>query len=367
MAKDKLRVAIIGTGMIAHAAHIPAWQDLSDHVDIVACADIVEKRATATAEYLGECRGYGDPQEMLEEIQPDIVSVCTPNCYHKKWTIASLQAGAHVLCEKPIAPGYQDAVEMYKVADRMDRVLFVGQSMRFSNQYMAAKELADEGRLGEVYYAETGAMRRRGVPKWGQFHMQEHSGGGPLFDIGVHVLDALLWIIGSPKVVAASGMTYTKIANQGEDLATSLSASGAPAGVLSPRSYDYREFDVEDLGVGLLRLENGGTICLRASWAANVPEGTGKTIIAGTEAGLTFNPLTLITTEGRYLADIAVETPPDRDVPFYGHYGETAHFLRVIRDEEEMQVKREQVLNVTRALEAIYLSSQEGHEIRIDD
>ena len=143
-------------------------------------------------------------------------------------------------------------------------------------------------------------MRRRGVPKWGMFHMREHSGGGPLCDIGVHVLDALLWIMGNPKVTAASGAAYLKIANQDEGLKMSLADSGAPVGVFDPRPYDPHEFDVEDMAAGFLRLENGATISITASWAANVPEGVGGTFILGTLGGLRLRPLTLVRNIGSY-------------------------------------------------------------------
>ncbi len=184
----KLGVAIIGTGMIANIAHIPAWQALKDQVEFVGMADALPERAKATAKSVGltEDKGYGDPVKMLEECKPDIVSVCTPNCFHKQWTIEALKHGAHVLCEKPIAPGYADALEMYKVAEQVGKVLFVGQSSRFMPEAEAAKEIVSTGVLGDVYYAETSACRRRGVPKWGQFHIKEDNGGGPVYDIGVH-------------------------------------------------------------------------------------------------------------------------------------------------------------------------------------
>lgn len=365
MAHSKLKVGLIGTGMICNISHVPAWRALADDVEIVGAADVVADHARGTAEAHGIPHWYDDPQRMLDELQPDIVSVCTPNRYHKPWTLAALAAGAHVLCEKPIATSYQDAVEMYDAAEAAGRLLMVGQSLRFRAEGLAAKALAETGCLGEAYYAEAGAMRRRGVPTWGQFHMAEHSGGGPIYDIGVHALDLVMWLVGSPRVVAVSGATYTKLANRDEGLITSQAASGAPEGVPSARPYDYREFDVEDLGVGFLRLENGMTVVLRASWAANIPEGTGTTFILGTKAGMALNPLRIIGTLGPYQADT---TPllPDRDESFaMGHIREAAHFLRAIRGEEELSVKREEVLNVIHALDALYRSAQLGAEVRL--
>lgn len=368
MAQDKLKVAVIGVGMIANAAHIPAWKDLPNDVEIVGVMDIYENNAATTAKMNGIPKWYTNAEKMLEELKPDIVSVCTPNCYHKQYTIMALEAGAHVLCEKPVATSAQDAAAMFDAADKAGKLLFVGQTMRWSGTVIAAKEFADAGKLGEVYYAETASLRRRGVPKWGMFHMAEHNKGGPLYDIGVHSLDALLWILGSPKVLSASGATYLKIANKDEGLKTSLADSGAPLGLFTPRPYDYREFNVEDFGVGFMRLEGGGTIYLKASWAANIAEGMGGTYIVGTEGGLKLQPLTYVTNMGSYQVDVTPRVPADRNVAFYGHYKECEHFVKVIRGEEkELLVKRHEALNVMRALDAIYKSAAEGKEVWVDD
>jgi predicted dehydrogenase len=363
---SKLKVAIIGTGMIANAGHIPAWKNLKEDVEVVAVFNHQEEKARRTAQRHGIPHVYSDCAQMLAEQQPDIVSVCTPNVLHKPYTIQALEAGAHVLCEKPIATSHADAVEMFDTADQVNRVLFVGQSARFTNAVAAAKEFAASGQLGEIYYAETSLLRRRGVPTWGRFHMEAYSGGGPLYDLGVHALDTLLWLMGNPSVVAASGATYAKLATRDEGLVTSLADSGAPIGVFDPRPYDYREFDVEDLAVGLLRLENDVTISVKASWAANVPEGIGGTFILGTQGGLKLWPLALARNMGSYQVDVTPRIPSEPNIPFYGHWNETAHLLRVIRGEEEPLVKRAEVLNVIRALEGLYRSAEQGREVQFD-
>ena len=362
MAK-KLKVGVIGTGMIAVAGHIPAWQNLEDDVEIVAVADILEDRAKLVAKSEGIPHAYGDWVAMLEELDLDIVSVCTPNTYHKEQTIAALQAGAHVLCEKPVATCRADAVEMFDEAEAQGRHLMVGQTARFSERSKAAKEICDGGRLGEIYYAETFFLRRRGIPTWGQFHMKEHSGGGPVYDLGVHAIDLLFWLMGTPAVVAVSGVAYTKLGNRDEGLATSLAESGAPLGVLTPRPYDYKDFDVEDMAAGFIRLAGGGAVAFKTSWAANVPENAGSTMILGTDGGLVLDPLTLVTNMGSYQVNVQPRVPADRKVAFSGHWGETAHFVEVVRGQAELLVTREQVLNVIGTLDALYQSAASGKEV----
>ena len=367
MTGSRFKVALIGAGMIANAAHLPAWKELADEIELVGVMDIYERNAQATAERHGIPRAFTDAGQMLAETRPDIVSVCSPNRYHKEHTILALEARAHVWCEKPVATSASDAAAMFDTAERMGKRLLVGQTMRWSGTVLAAKEFADMGRLGEMYYAETASLRRRGVPTWGMFHMAEHSAGGPLYDIGVHSLDSLLWIMGNPKVISASGATYLKFANQDEGLKTSLADSGAPLGLFTPRPYDHREFDVEDMGLGLMRLEGGATIYLKASWAANTPEGLGGTFVLGTEGGLKLQPLTYVSNMGSYQVDVSPRVPAERDVAFFGHYKHAEHVLRAVRGEEEPLVKRAEALNVMRALDAIYQSAEAGSEVLVED
>jgi predicted dehydrogenase len=195
--------------------------------------------------------------------------------------------------------------------------------------------------------------------------MREHNAGGPLYDLGVHVIDSLYWIMGNPAVKSVSGMTYLELGNKDEGLVTSLSESGAPVGTFTPRPYDYREFNVEDLATGYIRLENGATILLRTSWAVNMPENWGMAI-AGTKAGLALPPLKIIENQGRYQSEVSLKVLANQNVPFPGHWRCVENFIGVLCGREEQLVKEAEVLNVIRTIEGLYRSAEEGREIVLD-
>jgi len=361
-----LKVAVIGNGMIANVAHIPAWKHLTDDVEVVAVADPRDEVAEETARRYGIPKSYKDPQKMLNEVKPDIVSVCTPNVYHREWTLAALKAGANVLCEKPITTSYVGAKEMFDTARAGGRLLYVSQTSRFTTDYMAAKEVAKSGRLGRIYYGEIAAIRRRGIPMWGFFHMKEHNAGGPLYDLGVHIIDALFWMMDNPAVASVSGATYLELGNKNENLATSLADSGAPAGTFRPRTYDWHEFNVEDLATGYIRMQDGATILFRTSWAVNMPENY-AVYLAGTQAGLALPGPKIIENDGRYMAEIALKVQPNQNVNFPGHWRVVENFVGVLKGKEEQVVKEAEVLNVIRTIEALYRSAEEKREIRIGE
>lgn len=366
MAEERLRVGIIGTGMIATRAHLPGWQDQAAHAEVVALADALEDRARRLAAREGIAHAYRDWRTMLDEQDLDVVIVATPNCYHKEQSIAALEAGANVLCEKPAATCHDDAKAMFDAAAAAGKVLFIGQSARFMHRATAAKGMIDDGRLGEIYFAETVGMRRRGVPKWGQFHMKAHSAGGTLLDTGVHAIDLLYWLMGNPKPVTVSCATYAKIGNRDEGIFTSDKESGAFEGATTPRPYRWRDFDVEDLAAGFIRLEGGATVMIKSAWAANIPENVNATTLLGVDGGIVMDPLTLVTNMGRYQTNVEPLLPEEEHGWFTGQRREAEHFIKVIRGQEDLRVRREEVLSVMKTLDALYRSAAEGREVRVE-
>lgn len=347
---ELLKVGIIGAGGIARFAHIPGWKNLPEEVELVAICDIIPERAVKQAEENGIPHAYGSASEMLAHHELDIVSVCVHNSAHRDCTIMALEASANVMCEKPIAMNSGQAEEMIAAAKKAGKLLTVGQNQRFAAESQVAKQLIDDGLLGDVYYGETMTLRRRGIPGWGVFHIKKYSGGGPLIDIGVHGLDLVLWLMGNPEPVAVSGVTYQKFGKR-QDVAFTWGGD-----------WDRDEFDVEDMALGFIRLENGATIVLRMSWAANVEDDLNCMRVLGTEGGLKNPPLTLF----RELSGRTVDTTPTW-LPQVerSHFEEMKHFAAVVRGEVEMIVQPWQSLQVQRILDALYESAEKGSEVRI--
>jgi predicted dehydrogenase len=369
MTSNKQRVALIGTGMIANCAHIPAWKNLKDRVDIVGVCDIRPAAARETALRHNIAWHGTDADEMLAAVQPDIVSVCTPNLFHKEMTLKALRAGAHVVCEKPLTLHHRDAVEMYDAARTAGKQLFANQSMRFRHDFLAAKKLIDEEALGTIYFAEFNRIRRRGVPRWGFFHMKDKNGGGAFCDIGVHFLDALNWMVGNPGIVAVSGSASDLISHLPTDVPPRLADSGAYAGVFTPHPYDPAEFSVEDLAVGSIRFANGLTCLFKVAWAINQPEEFSISL-SGSKAGLRIPSMELYGTANGFLTDTKALVHDEmayKDVTFNGHWYLFEHILAVLDGRETLMIREEEILNVVAAIEAFYRSAASGREVRIDE
>ncbi len=369
---NKLKVAIIGCGMIANSAHFPALNVLRKEglVEVVGVADIREIAAKETAERHNVEKWYTDPQAMLDELKPDFVAVCTPNNYHKEWTIKALESGADVACEKPMALSLADAKEMWETAEKCGKRLFPCQCMRWRNYMQQAKQLIDSGELGEVYFSDVEFIRRIGIPTWGMFHMKEHNFGGPFCDLGVHLIDSLLWLVGDPKVVSVSGSAFTKIANQGENIHLSIAESGAYSGAFTPRPYDYKEFDVEDFSTGFMRLDNGMSVNFKFSWALNLPTTNLDFKICGTKGGLHVNKETLYKNVGKYQAESAMKWFDNGEfsgVPFEQHRYMYRNILNSLAGKEDYLITKEQNLEVAKVIECFYKSAELGREVRADE
>jgi predicted dehydrogenase len=346
---DKLRVGVIGLGM--GRFHIANYQTHPD-AEVVAIADTDEKRLAEVGDKYGVPGRYTVAEEMLAHEHLDVVSVATPNKFHKPLTIAALEAGCHVLCEKPMAMSALEGREMIAAAHRAGKRLMINFSYRFSEQSMALKEQVESGILGDVYYARTIWHRRRGLPGFGGWFGQKAlSGGGPLIDLGVHRLDLALWLMNYPQPAWVMASTYNPIASE---LARKQGAA----------------YDVEDLAVGLIKFTNGATVEIEASWAANIAEREMmETRLFGTKGGLVQRNLE---ETYKFEAEMYLELngsqfdvklhPPSKAVP-----GAMYHFIDSIIHDTPNIATAEEGLLVMQILDAIYASAACGEPVRIDE
>ncbi len=345
-----MKIVIVGAGFATRVVHLPGYKGVG--APVAALCDLLEERAQALAQQYGIPKVYSDWREMLEREQPGVVSVCLPNVMHREVTLAALEAGAHVLCEKPLATSVVEAREMFEAARSAGRILMAAQHLRFSAEARAIKRVIDGGALGEIYHAEANALRRLGIPTWGVFHQKAQSAGGPLFDIGVHILDQTLWLMGNPRPARVSAVTQQRFGRRPEIAAIFRNA------------WDPERFDVEDFGVAFVRFENGGDLLLRASWAAHIAEREQfGSFIAGTEGGVTTNPPALF-----HLRDGVLANEEFRHLQPRNTYEVQARaFLAAVRGEREPDVREEETMNVQRILNAAYRSAEEGREVAVEE
>lgn len=358
-----LRVGVIGLGFIGTAKHLPGLASLGDEVQIVAFCDLEIERAEGARANYGAEGSYAttDWRQVVADESLDVVHVCTWNTTHCEITVAALEAGKHVLVEKPMAVTGAEARLMAATAERVGRKLTVGYQYRFRQDSQYVRATVDEGRLGEIYHARAHAVRRRGVPVWGCFMDKSKQGGGPLIDLGTHALDLALWFMGDHEVASVTGSVYSKLRDKPEG------NIGMP--------WDPARFEVEDSAFGLVTMKSGATVFLEAAWALNVKASREACVtLMGTEGGADTEQV-----GGEYEATLngvaggkLYELRPTLDAGYFGASGEAPsgfavmgaaearQWVDAIRHDTDPLVLPAQAAVVTEVLEAIYRSSETG-------
>jgi len=343
----RLRVGVVGLGI--GRMHIDGWRQ-HPQVDVVAIADTDAQRLAQVGEQFGIAQRYAGLEAMLDAQPLDVVSICTPNKFHKELTLKALAAGCHVLCEKPMAMSAAEGREMLEAATRAERRLMINFSFRFTAQSRALKAQVDAGVFGEFYFGRSVWHRRKGMPGFGGwFGTKALSGGGPLIDLGVHRLDLALWLMGYPKPTWVMGGTYDPLARQAAERA------GKP-------------FDVEDLAAAFIRFDNGASLVLEASWAAHIQERElMETRLLGTRAGLlqknldegyTFDAQVFTEQHGSAF-DMHLHTTDEAAPPAMHAYAEA------ILTGRPHPAPAEEGLRVMEILDAIYESARSGRPVEM--
>lgn len=356
-----VKIGIIGCGGIANGKHLPSLSKIKN-VELVAFCDIVVERAEKAAKQYGteDAVIVEDYKALLSDPEIEVVHVLTPNISHAEISIAAMEAGKHVMCEKPMAISTAEAKEMVDVAKRTGKKLTIGYNNRFRPDSLHLHEVTSRGDLGEIYYAKAHAIRRRAVPTWGVFLDEEKQGGGPLIDIGTHALDMTLWMMDNYKPKSVMGSVFHKLGKK-ENAANAWGP------------WDPAKFTVEDSAFGFITMENGATINLEASWALNTLDvDEAKCSLSGTEGGADMkNGLRINGEDFGKLYTTEVELGAG-GVAFYD--GETVsdsdyearQWIDSIVNDTEPTVKPEQAFVVTQILEAIYESAKTGKAVYFD-
>lgn len=354
---SKVRIAVIGAGGICYYAHLPSYALIKDKAEVAVLCDIKPESAIWNRdEYKLDCEIMTDYREVLKRDDIDAVDICTPNCLHSVIASEALLAGKHVFCEKPDAISVEEVLRMKQAADESGKTLMVMRNNRYlaSSEYL--KNYIDKGLAGGIYAGRCGWVRRRGIPgKGGWFTTKSLSGGGPLIDLGVHMIDLAVWLMGNPKPVAVSGSIYRKFADD-------QSVSDSEHAKFGETKEDGT-FDVEDLAMGLIRFENGACLQIEFSWASNISVESSFVELRGEKAGFTWKDgkIELYSEDQGYPVDLK----PYTEGGLGGHERNIHHFIDVIRDGAKPRYDISQGVDMIRILTSIYRSAETGREVLI--
>lgn len=359
--EPKLRAGVIGLGW-AGQQHMNAYFD-AEGVELVALAGMETEKLAELGEKYGVQRRYADWESMIADGGLDMVSIATPTFLHAPITVGALDAGIHVLSEKPMAETSVAAESMVRAAKANNRVLDICFNHRQRGQVTALKEIIDTGRLGKIYYAKAGWLRRQGIPGLGSwFTRASQAGGGAMMDIGVHMLDMALHLLGDPQVSSATAATYAEFGPRGR--------GGSKYGPRRTLVEEQVEFEVEDLSTAFLRLNGGGTLLLEASWAQWIPYDQCYVALYGSEGGASiewggwgvepYQRLNVWTE----VDGIPAELQPM--VPEHGHHeASVLQFVEKVRSGNFAEHTGDEALIRAKVLDAVYASAEKGTEVTL--
>lgn len=354
---DKVRIGIIGVGQIGKH-HLEEYAKVPE-AEVVAAADIRADEVARVAQQYNIPSTYTDYKELLARDDIQSVDVCLHNRFHAPISIAALQAGKNVYCEKPMSWAYGEAKAMYDTAKKLGRKLHIQLSTLYRVQGRAAKRLIDAGQLGQIYYAKSCHYRRRGRPfvdgyGTAQFVNTATSGGGAMLDMAVYHIARVIWLLGNPALISVSGSTYQKTDN------------------MYPDRRESSGYNVEELGMGIARLAGGITYFVEEAWAIHGDEPDGDHIF-GAHGGVRVEPLKYFTT----LTDMEIDGTFDLDEADYRWHQcnpQEAGFDNSQRHWVWAQLGRVPLidtagiaLKTSQITEGIYLSGHLGREVTAEE
>lgn len=362
---ETVKIGIVGVGIIGKH-HLEEYAAIPG-AEVVAVCDINEAMVRSVAEQYGIRHWYTDFREMLKRDDLDVIDVCLHNNFHAPVTIAALQAGKHVYCEKPIAGSYRDGQAMVDMAKECGKMLHIQLATLYSTETKIAKEMIDEGRLGKIFHARSNGFRRRNRPYvdgFGTpaFTRKETAGGGALYDMGVYHISQILYLTGLPAAERISGQTYQEMDMDRE------------------RQKECG-FDVEELGLGFVKFQGGMTLDIMEAWAVHLGGFEGSSII-GSKGGIRLpvfvrgemkSPFSFHSTVGDLDLDSTLDLKmmetrrrnlrSDEDAYLSSQH----HLIAAVQGRVQLLPTAELALNTMLISEGIYMSSRLGREVAADE
>lgn len=350
---EKLQVAVIGTGGIADL-HMQSYHS-NDRVEIYAICDLNEERARQKANQYKAAKAYTDYKRLLADPAVDAVSICTWNNTHAEISIAALQAGKNVLVEKPLTTNIEDAHKIEAAVTESGKKLQVGFVRRYDDNIQMLKKFIDGGDLGDLYYAKASNIRRIGNPG-GWFADSERSGGGPLIDIGIHMIDVCWYLMGSPNVVSVSGNTYHQLGNRSniQNLSSYRSAD-----------YDPNKNDVEDMATAFVRFDNNASLMIDASYTLHAKQEETSVKLFGNHGGIEVEPELTLVTEKYDTVLNAVPQVDNHSLDIAQAFkNEIDRFVAYCFGEQETLSPIADGVEMMKILRGIYDSAEKGAEVQ---
>ncbi len=343
----KLRMALIGAGQIAQVTHIPNYQKMSE-VEIVGICDARLEQAEAAARKWKIPHYYQNHEEMIAAQKPDAVTVCVPNKFHSSITMDAIARGCHVLCEKPPAMSAREAQLMEAAAAEQKVLLSYGFHFRHGNEVKLLKDKIKSGELGVIYGARVQWLRRRGIPGWGNFTNRALQGGGPLIDIGAHMLDLALYLMDYPELAYVCANTNQYL------------GKSASAGLMG--AWDRNKFEVEDSLFGYIHFKNGHSMSIETSFALNIKERDVRNVqLFGEKAGASLFPLEVFGEEKGQLTNMSYPYIEECD----RHYACARNFVQACRGEAPLLISAQQGTYVQQVIQSLYDSAETGMPVII--
>lgn len=344
----KLRIGIMGAGQESVHSHIPNCLKNGEIAEIAAVCDVNLKNAQLAAEQFHIPSCYEKHTDMLEKEDLDLVTICVPNKFHETLTVDALRAGCHVLCEKPPALTAKQAEHMAEEAQKAGKLLTYNLHYRYAPEVQMIKKMIDAGEFGTLYTGRVQAVRRRGIPGWGNFTNRNMQGGGSLVDIGVHMLDTALYLLDYPKPLYAAASSSDRIGKRG--------------GVGLMGEWDPDKFTVEDGLFGYIQFEGGISLHVDTAFALNCKDKQRMNVeICGDLAGASVFDGEIYTEKDQALVDMKlpfVQEVDKRNISI-------SNFIKCCANGQKPLITAEQGVTLMRIVEALYRSAEIGKAVEI--